>query len=123
MCRNHSHIACEITGTVQIGRNTLVEVRMDQPLAVELPFGDKWIRPSGLHLWMPYSMRVGLPLSAPAPMAVCFIPSFYLEGSDTTTMHATRERLRSAGATGETASSTMDTYRYRTEDDDDELWG
>lgn len=119
MCRNHSHIACEITGTVLIGRNVMVEVRVDQPLGLELPFGAKWIRPSGVHLLMPYSMRAGLPLSTPVPMAVCYIPSFSWEESGTTMTPETAWRLRKYGDIGETAYSTTDTSLTPTEENDD----
>lgn len=121
MCRNHSHIVAEITGTVLLGRNTMVEVRVEQPLAVELPFGEKWIRPSGVHLLMPYSMRAGLPLSTPQAMAVCYIPSFCLVADALITMHATAERRRTFGDIGETHYSPMDTYPLQTDEVDDDV--
>jgi len=119
MCRNHSHIASVITGTVLAGRNTMVEVRVDTPLVVELGCGERWIRPSGVHLLMPYSMRAVLPHSAPALMAVCYIPSSYWEENGMIMTPETEMRLRRAGVIGETASSTMATYQTTEGVDDD----
>lgn len=121
MCRNHSHIASEITGTVRIGKNTMVEVRVCQPLAVELPCGDKWIRPSGVRLLMPYSMRADLPQSEPAAMVVYYIASSSWGERDTITTPETARKLWTPGGTGETACYTTDTYQTPGGHDDDDI--
>lgn len=117
MCRNHSHITAVHTGTVLIGPNTLVEVRMEQPLEVQSESGERWIRPVGLHLYLPYSTRARLPLSAPRLMEVCYIPSFYTAGEDMTIMQERQRRLKTAGASGQTTWHDMDTYPTRSDDD------
>lgn len=104
MCHNHSHITVATTGTVVIGPNTLVEVKMEQPLEVQWRSGDKWIRPSGLHLYLPYSMRARLPLSAPLPMGVCLLPTSYTTENAISTLPETAMRLWSVGGYGMTAS-------------------
>jgi len=83
MCRNHSHITCEITGHLRVGESDLIEVRMEQPLALDLPYGERWIKPPMTVLWVPFSMRVPLPASIRQAMEVCFTPLYFTEVSDT----------------------------------------
>lgn len=86
MCRNHSHITTELTGHLEVGETRLVELRVIHPLEVDLPYGEKWIRPSGSTLFLPVSMSEPLPALAHRQMVVCYTPSFFMGDSGTITM-------------------------------------
>jgi hypothetical protein len=126
MCRNHSHIACEITGHLRVGATDLLEVRMRTPLEMQLPYGEKLIKSNTTALWVPVSPRVPLPPSTPVQMEVCYTPLYYTVASDMTTMHATPTRPSPYGATGRTVSNTMATSQAEVSDeqarDDDVPW-
>jgi len=121
MCRNHSHITVENIGHVRVGVKLFAVLEVTQPLAVEWQSGDRWIRPPGSQLLVPYSMQAGLyPLTAQA-MEVCYTPAVYSEASGTTIMPETLLRRRSAGDYGKPTSSRTATYPYPTEDGDDDI--
>jgi len=109
MCRNHSHIVCEITGHIRVGATDMLEVRMRTPLEMQLPYGEKLIKSKHSALWVPVSPRVPLPASMHQLMAVCFTPLSYTVASDMTTIPATGMRPQIAGAHGQTTSNDMDT--------------
>jgi len=124
MCRNHSHITCEITGHLRVGASDLIEVRVTQPLALDLPYGERWTKAPMTALWLPVSMRVPLPPSTVQAMAVCFTPLFYTEASAMTHGFATAERPMSATPSGPTAWSgwaTSPQSTGATDDDDDDI--
>ena len=120
MCRNHSHITCEITGHLRVGMSDMVEVRTVQPLALDLPYGERWIKPPMTALWLPVSMRVPLPASTPQVMGVCFTPLYYTEVSATMPGSETRPRRTSATQPGPTAWNGWDTSHLSTEGLSDE---
>ena len=84
MCRNHSHITTEITGVLLLENTRLVEMRVIHPLAVQMPYGEKWTKPPGSTLYLPVSMCDPLPASPRRLMEVSYIPSFYMGGIDST---------------------------------------
>ena len=120
MCRNHSHITCEITGLLRVGESDMMEVRVSQPLALDLPYGERWTKPPMTALWVPVSMRVPLPASIRQEMAVCFTPLYYTEASDMMHGSATKRRLMTATPYGPIASSGWDTSQQSTEGRSDE---
>jgi len=122
MCRNHSHITCEITGHLRVGETDMMEVRMLQPLGLDLPYGERWIKPAMTALWMPVSMRVPLPASIRQVMEVCFTPLYYTEASDMMHGFAPKRRPMSAMPDGPTVWSDLDTSQLNTggaSDEDD----
>lgn len=121
MCRNHSHITVATTGHVVVGPNTFMEARLEQPLVVQWKSGEEWTRPAGLHLWLPYSMRARLPLSAPLQMAVCLLPTSFTTENAISTSQEQPLRLWSVGGHGMTTSDDTGVYPFRSEDDDDQL--
>jgi len=121
MCRNHSHITVENIGHVRVGVRLFAVLEVEHPLAVEWRSGDKWIRPPGSQLLVPYSLQAGLyPLTVQA-MEVCYTPAASSEASDTIIMPGARQRRRNVGDYGETTSSRTATYHYPTEDGDDDI--
>lgn len=121
MCHNHSHITCEITGHLRVGETDMMEVRVLQRLALDLPYGERWIKPPMTALWMPVSMRVPLPASIRQAMEVCFTPLYYTEAGDMMHGSATQRRPMIATPSGATASEQTDLYHWSTEEQDDEI--
>jgi len=109
MCRNHSHITCEITGHMRVGETDLLEVRMRTPLEMQLPYGEKLIKSNGTALWVPVSPRVPLPASTPRQMEVCFTPLFYTVASGMITTPEHMRIQKPYGDTGPTAWNDMAT--------------
>jgi hypothetical protein len=120
MCRNHSHITCEITGHLRVGESDMMEVRVSQPLALDLPYGERWIKPPMTALWLPVSMRVPLPASIRQEMEVCFTPLYYTEVSDMMHGSAPGRRPMSATPPGPTAWNGWDTSHLSMEVESDE---
>lgn len=126
MCHNHSHITCEITGHLRVGESDLVEVRAAQRLVLELPYGERWIKPPMTVLWLPVSMRVPLPASTPQLTEVCFMPLFSTVASDMMHGFETSRRPMSATPPGPTAlngwATSPPSMEGRSDDSDDVPW-
>ncbi len=122
MCRNHSHITCEITGHVRVGETDMIELRTRTPLEVQLPYGEKWTKSLHTALWVPVSPLVPLPASIPQVMAVSFTPLFYTAANDTMPTSEMQRRQSSYYGTGQTVSNTMGTYLEGASDDDEIPW-
>lgn len=118
MCRNHSHITCEITGFLRVGESDMMEVRVVQPLALDLPYGERWTKPPMTALWLPVSMRVPLPASIRQEMAVCFTPLYYTEASDMMHGSGTSRRPMTATPSGPIALNEWATSRQSTGESD-----
>jgi len=120
MCRNHSHITAQLTGLLTVGPTQLHEVRVIHPLEVQLPYGERWIKPSGSTLYVPVSMCVPLPATQPQAMEVCYIPSYYMGDLDGTTMPERQTKPMSAGDYGlaRYADGELSSQRERIYDDD-----
>ena len=102
MCHNHSHIKAEATGFLGVGDTTLIEYLVCQPLAVELPYGEKWTRPAGTRLYVPVSKLAFVYPSTRQAMGVSYTSLCYTEDGDTTVTHETALRLIAAYNSGET---------------------
>ena len=89
MCHNHSHFKAAPIGVLQVGNTALIEYTMLQPLAVELPSGERWIRPATTSLYLPVS-RLGLwQVSTRQAMEVSYISLSNMEDGATMPTHET----------------------------------
>jgi hypothetical protein len=122
MCRNHSHITTEITGLLLVGESEFLELKMRQPLEMQLPYGEKWTRCSGTSLYVPVSMKVPLPASTLRQIGVCYTPLSYTVLSDMTTGQGPQAMRKNVGGPGETRCGDM-ARLHQTEGDDNDLWG
>lgn len=111
MCRNHSHMKVVPTGFVRVGETTLIEYRVQQPLVLELPYGEKWTRSAMTALWVPVSMQEPLPASTQAQMVVYFTPLSCTVDGDMTAMPEMVKKQIAALPSGPIAWRAMDSYR------------
>jgi len=112
MCHNHSHCTAEITGLLLVGETHLMEVRVTQPLAMELPYGEKWTKPSGSTLYLPVSMCGPLPAGQHQAMVVSYIPSASMADAETITMPEMPAMPSAAGNYGLTRSVGSEPYAH-----------
>lgn len=100
MCKNHSHFTAKIAGLLLLGPTHLIELEVVQPLEVQMPSGERWIKPSGTILYLPLSISVPLPALAHRLMEVSYIPSFNMADEEMTTMLETPTTPLDAGDYG-----------------------
>jgi len=100
VCHNHSHITTDLTGVLLLGGQLYHQVKVIHQLAVLLPYGEKWIRPSGSILLVPALTCEPWPALQPLLTEVYYIPSSFTAHSATITTPLMPLERRSAGEPG-----------------------
>lgn len=102
----------------------LAELRVIHPLEVQLPYGERWIKPAGSTLYVPVYGPLRLPVLALRQMGVCYIPLYYTGVLDMITSPEQQEMRKNAGAPGAVSWSDTEPLPLTGGSDDDDLpWG